>query len=50
MKTIKKICNKFLEVIAGIGAFMFLLAWVVTIVSITYGLAIWSAGWFFSLL
>lgn len=50
MGKIKKVGNKVLEVIGGIGATLFLLAWCVTIVCITYGLAIWSAGWFFSLL
>lgn len=50
MNKIKKVFNAILGGIAAIGTVTMALAWVVTFVCITYGLAIWSFQWFMGLI
>lgn len=50
MKTIKKILEEILTGITAVVVIAFALAWIITFVSVTFGLAIWSSQWFISLI
>lgn len=50
MKTIKKILEGILTGITAVGAIAVALAWIITFLSVTFGLAIWSSQWFISLI
>ena len=50
MKTIKKILNGIVTGITAIGGIFIALAWIITFLSVTFGLAIWTTQWFFNLI
>ena len=50
MKAIKKILNGIVTGIAAIGGIVIALAWIITFLSVTFGLAIWTNQWFISLI
>lgn len=50
MSKIKKVFNNVIELIAGCGVVCVIFAWIVTILSLTFGLAIWSTQWLWSLI
>ena len=49
-KKIKEVFNGIVAIIAGCGLLAVILAWIVSFISITFGLAIWSTNWLWSLI
>ena len=50
MQKIKDIFNTIIAIIAGCGLVSVILAWLVTFISLTFGLAIWSTQWFWGMI
>ena len=50
MKAITKILNGIVTGIAAVVGIVIALAWIITFLSVTFGLAIWTTQWFISLI
>jgi hypothetical protein len=50
MSKVKAVFDFIIASLAGIGCIAMVLAWLVTIISITFGAAIWSTNWLWSML
>ena len=50
MKKIKDIINGIVTAIAAFGIITLVIAWLVTIISGSFGLAAWTTQWFWSLI
>ena len=50
MQKLKDICNGIISIIAGCGVVAVIIVWIVTFISLTFGLAIWSTQWFWGLI
>jgi hypothetical protein len=49
-KKIKDFCGYLVAGIAGCGILAVIIAWIVTFISLTFGLAIWSANWLWGMI
>lgn len=50
MSKVKAVFDFIIASIAGIGFIAMILAWLVTIISITFGAAIWSTQWLWGMI
>lgn len=50
LNKIKKFCDGLIAVIAGCGVLAVIIAWIITFISLTFGLAIWSTQWLWGLI
>ena len=50
MTTVKKWFESIIAIIAGCGVVAVVLAWIVTFISLTFGLAIWSTQWLWGMI
>jgi hypothetical protein len=50
MNKVKKVFNDIVAIIAACGVLAVAVAWVVSFLSLTFGLAIWSTQWMWGLI
>lgn len=50
VNSVKKVFDAIAAIIVGIGILSVVIAWIVSFISITYGLALWSTQWLASLI
>ena len=49
MKKVKRVFDKFIDVVGVIGITTLVVAWTITGVCMTYGIAVWSFKWLMGL-